>query len=38
MARLIPTAELAFISGTGHYAVWEKPEKFNEIVLEFLAK
>lgn len=38
MARLIPTAELTFISDTGHYAVWEKPEEFNEIVLEFLGK
>lgn len=38
MARLIPTAELTFIVGTGHYAVWEKPEGFNELVLEFLEK
>jgi pimeloyl-ACP methyl ester carboxylesterase len=38
MARLIPGAELTFISGTGHYAVWEKPEAFNEIVLEFLGR
>ena len=38
MARLIPTAELTFMSDTGHYAVWEKPEEFNEIVLEFLGK
>lgn len=38
MARLVPTAELTFISDTGHYAVWEKPEEFNEIVLEFWGK
>jgi len=38
MARLIPNAELTFISDTGHYAVWEKPDEFNEIVLEFLEK
>ena len=37
MARLIPTAELTLVSGAGHYAVWEKPEEFNRIVLEFLA-
>lgn len=36
MARLIPTAELTIMSNTGHYAVWEKPEEFNKIVLEFL--
>lgn len=38
MARLIPTAELTFMRDTGHYAVWEKSEEFNEIVLEFLEK
>jgi pimeloyl-ACP methyl ester carboxylesterase len=38
MARLIPTAELTFMSDTGHYAIWEKPEEFNEIVLEFLGR
>ncbi|NOZ27787.1 MAG: alpha/beta fold hydrolase [Chloroflexi bacterium] len=37
MAALIPTAELVLIPGTGHFAMWEKPEEFNKIVLDFLA-
>ncbi len=38
MAGLIPTAELILIPGTGHFAMWEKPEEFNQIVLDYLAK
>jgi pimeloyl-ACP methyl ester carboxylesterase len=38
MARLIPTATLTFIPGTGHFAVWEKPGEINRVVLEFLAR
>jgi pimeloyl-ACP methyl ester carboxylesterase len=38
MARLIPTAELTIMSDTGHYALWENPKEFNEIVLEFLGE
>jgi pimeloyl-ACP methyl ester carboxylesterase len=37
MANLIPSATLSLITGTGHFALWEKPEEFNKIVLEFLA-
>ncbi len=36
MARLIPTAELVLIPDTGHFAMWERPEEFNRIVLEYL--
>jgi pimeloyl-ACP methyl ester carboxylesterase len=32
MASLIPTAELALIPDTGHFAVWERPDEFNRIV------
>jgi pimeloyl-ACP methyl ester carboxylesterase len=37
MARLIPGAKLTLIPGTGHFALWEKSEEFNKIILEFLA-
>jgi pimeloyl-ACP methyl ester carboxylesterase len=36
MAEIIPTATLTLISGTGHFANWERPEEFNEIALRFL--
>ena len=36
MAELIPKSTLTLMPGTGHFALWEKPEEFNRIVLEFL--
>jgi pimeloyl-ACP methyl ester carboxylesterase len=36
MAKLIPTAKLTLIPGTGHFAIVEKPDEINEIILEFL--
>lgn len=38
MADLIPSAELRLIPGTGHFAMWDKPEEFNHIVLDFLQR
>ena len=38
MAGLIPGAKLHLIPGTGHFAMWEKPEEFNQIILDFLNK
>ena len=38
MAGLIPTATLTLIPGTGHFAMWEKPEEFNKVITEFLAR
>lgn len=38
MADLIPGAELLLIPETGHFAMWEKPEEFNHIVLDFLGR
>lgn len=38
MAGLIPTAKLLLIPGTGHFAMWEKPEEFNQIVLDYLSE
>lgn len=37
MAGLIPSATLMLIPGTGHFAMLEKPEGFNQIVLDYLA-
>ena len=36
MAGLIPTAKLIFISGTGHFGMWEKPAEINKAILDFL--
>ena len=37
MASLIPTAQLIFIPGTGHFGMWEKPVEINNAILGFLA-
>jgi pimeloyl-ACP methyl ester carboxylesterase len=36
MALLIPDAELVIMPDTGHFAMMEKPDEFNRIVLDFL--
>jgi pimeloyl-ACP methyl ester carboxylesterase len=36
MALLIPGAELEIIPDTGHFAMMEKPDQFNQIVRDFL--
>ncbi len=36
VARQIPHASVKTIAGAGHSAYFEKPEEFNQIVLEFL--
>ncbi len=36
MASLIPTAELIFVPGTGHFGMVEKPAEFNAEILNFL--
>ena len=38
MARRIPGADLVIMKGAGHLANLEQPERFNEILLEFLAR
>ena len=38
MAGLIPTAKLTLIPGTGHFAMWEKPDEINAVILEFFAQ
>lgn len=37
MAAWIPGAELVIMPNTGHFALYEQPEEFNRIVLDFLA-
>ena len=37
IAELIPDAELILMPGTGHFALFEQPEEFSRIVLDFLA-
>lgn len=36
MAQLIPNADLVLMGGIGHFAMWDKTEAFNNIVLAFL--
>jgi len=36
MAELIPTADLVLMNGVGHFAMWEKSEEFNDIILDYL--
>jgi pimeloyl-ACP methyl ester carboxylesterase len=38
MADLIPGAELRLIPATGHFAMWDKPEEFTHIVLDYLGR
>lgn len=37
IAKLIPTADLIWMNGVGHFAMWDKTEAFNKIVLDYLA-
>ena len=37
MAELIPGAKLVIMKDASHFAMWQKPDEFNAIVLEFLA-
>lgn len=38
ISLLIPGSELILMPGTGHFAFLEKPDEFNQIVLDYLAK
>jgi pimeloyl-ACP methyl ester carboxylesterase len=38
MAKLIPNADLVLMGGIGHFAMWDKTEAFNDIILNFLAE
>jgi len=36
MAQLIPRGQLAVFKDTSHFAMWQDPEAFNKVLLEFL--
>jgi 4,5:9,10-diseco-3-hydroxy-5,9,17-trioxoandrosta-1(10),2-diene-4-oate hydrolase len=36
-AKMIPNAQLAIIEECGHWSSIEHPQKFNQLVLEFLS-
>lgn len=38
LAAAVPNAELSLMKGTGHFAMWEKPEEFNAILMEYLRR
>jgi pimeloyl-ACP methyl ester carboxylesterase len=38
LARLVPGARLAIVPGASHFALWQRPERFNALVLGFLAE
>ncbi len=38
IAARIPDAELATVPGAGHVYFWERPEAFNRLCLDFLAR
>jgi pimeloyl-ACP methyl ester carboxylesterase len=38
MASLIPSADLLLMGGIGHFAMWDKTEEFNHIVLDYLGR
>lgn len=38
MATLIPNADLFLMGGIGHFAMWDKTEEFNHVVLDYLGR
>jgi pimeloyl-ACP methyl ester carboxylesterase len=36
MSHLIPNAKLAILPGVSHFAMFQNPDEFNQVVLEFL--
>ncbi len=38
MARAIPGARLVFLEESGHLPMVEEPERFNQVVLDFLSR
>lgn len=36
MAQLIPNGELAVFKDTSHFALWQDPDTFNDVLIEFL--
>lgn len=38
LAHTIPNAEFVFLSGVSHFAPLQRPDQFNDVMLEFLKK
>jgi pimeloyl-ACP methyl ester carboxylesterase len=38
MARAIPAARLVFLVESGHQPMLEEPDRFNQVVLDFLLR
>ena len=36
MSKLIPHAQLQVFAGTSHFALWQDPDDFNKVLLQFL--
>jgi pimeloyl-ACP methyl ester carboxylesterase len=37
MAELIPNGQLTVFADTSHFAMWQDPESFNRVLVEFLS-
>jgi pimeloyl-ACP methyl ester carboxylesterase len=37
LQQALPAARLEIIARAGHNPMWDRPEEFNRLVLEFLA-
>ena len=37
LARRLPKARFVCVEGAGHNPMWDRPQRFNELLLEFLA-
>ena len=37
MAELVPGADLFLMGGVGHFAMWEKTDQFNRVILDYLS-
>jgi pimeloyl-ACP methyl ester carboxylesterase len=37
VAERLPRARFVCMDGAGHNPMWDRPERFNELVLDFLA-
>jgi pimeloyl-ACP methyl ester carboxylesterase len=38
MSQLIPNARLQIFADTSHFALWQDPEDFNKVLVDFLSK
>lgn len=38
VASQLPAAEVVLIPGSGHCLMWEQPDRFNEVVTDWVAR